>query len=666
MVDIICEETVWIAMPDGCRLAARLWRPANGVPVPAVFEYIPYRRRDRTRKRDDSMHPRMAEAGYACLRIDIRGSGDSDGFLTDEYTEAEIQDACDAIAWMAQQPWCDGTVGMFGKSWGAFSALQVAARRPPALKAIIPVMGTDDRFREDIHHYMGALATDNFWWGCVMQVYNTQPPDAETRGDDWRDVWKARLERLRFWPGEWLEHQHRDAYWQHGSVGEDFSQIDIPVWYFGGWADAYRDTSLHLPANLDGPVRVTMGPWAHLYPHEGRPGPRIDFVGEAIAFWDRWLKGVTGALPEGAPLQFWLQEHVPPAGAYEHRPGRWVGEQVWPSPTLNERLFWLNSGTLGKDPVADHPMTHSSHLTFGAAGGDMCSFAIDGDMPGDGRLEAGGSLVFRSEVWPEEADILGQPRLALRLSVDQPLGHVAAVLYDEAPNGALSLISRGFANLAFRTSDRAPSRAVPEEEFTLDVNLHAIGWHVKPGHRIVLMLGTSYWPILWPAPKPVTLTLVPGSSRLHLPLRLGHGDAGRVFASPPDLPGTGVTSLSPGKLERHVTTDCVTGEVTHGVFIDGGVFGPVGRSRLEETGVEIGDVSERRYTIRPGDPLSARAEMRQTSRYRKGAVDTRIEAEARMWATSETFELEARVAVFLNDEAFHTSDWRHSIPRVWM
>lgn len=665
MVDIICEETVWIPMPDGCRLAARIWRPADGAPVPAVLEYIPYRRRDRTRMRDESMHPRIAGAGYASVRIDIRGSGDSDGLLSGEYTEVEIQDAVDAIDWIAGQPWCDGNVGMFGKSWGAFSALQVAARRPPALKAIVPVMGTDDRFREDIHHYMGALATDNFWWGCVMQVYNTQPPDPETRGEDWRATWKKRLDAMTFWPGEWLDHQSRDDFWRHGSVGEDYSAIDIPVWYVGGWADAYRDTSLHLAEHLSGPVRVTMGPWAHLYPHEGLPGPRIDFIGAIIRYWDQWLKGAAG--PDTDPLHFWMQEHVQPAGRYDDRPGRWVSEPAWPSPNVATQTLYLNENVLAPKPVDGGEFCISSPLTFGAAGGDMCSFAIPGDMPGDGRLDAGGALVFRGEPWAQSGDILGQPRLSLTGTVDQANGQVVGLLYDEAPDGSMCLISRGFSNLAFRTSDTDPAFTVSGETIEIDIKLHAIGWHVKPGHRLVVMVGTSYWPILWPHAKPLKLTMASGESALSLPVRDAQAPEKTVeYPLPPETTRSGVESLSPGKLERGMTVDSVSGEIAHRVFIDGGVFGPVGRSRLEATGIEIGDVSERVYTITPGDPLSAKARMVQTSRIGRGDWQVRIEATAEMTATADTFELTASVQVFENEEEFHTSNWQHTIPRVWM
>ncbi|MEM0944365.1 MAG: CocE/NonD family hydrolase, partial [Pseudomonadota bacterium] len=323
---ISVTENVWIPMPDGARLAARIWLPevAETEPVPAVLEYLPYRRRDRTRLRDETMHPRFAEAGYASLRVDMRGSGDSDGVMLDEYLEQEIQDGVDLVAWIADQPWCSGAVGMFGKSWGAYTAFQVAHRRPEALKAIAPVMGTDDRWAECIHFSGGCQLTDNFWWGTVMQLYNAFPPDPEIVGDNrWREIWAERLEAMTFWPAGWLKHQKRDDFWRHGSVCEDYSALNVPIYYFGGWADLYRDTPFRLLENAPGPVKVMMGPWAHVFPHEVTPEPKVDFVDEALRWWDRWLKGIENGIEDEPPVRSWLSESVQPASHYTERPGRW-------------------------------------------------------------------------------------------------------------------------------------------------------------------------------------------------------------------------------------------------------------------------------------------------------------------------------------------------------
>jgi len=284
-------ENAWITLADGCRLAVRLWLPAaaDSTPVPAILEYIPYRKRDFMRRRDEGMHRWFAGHGYASVRVDMRGSGESDGILDDEYLLLEQDDALEVIAWIARQPWCSGAVGMMGKSWGAYNALQVAARRPAALKAIVAVMGTDDRFAECIHYSGGCLLNDNFWWGCIMQIFNARPPDLEIVGERWREMWLSRLKAERFWPEIWLQHQTLDEYWRHGSVCFDYEAIACPTWFWGGWADLYRDTPFRLAKNLKIPHKVTMGPWAHLYPHEGAPAPAVGFLQEALRWWDLWL-----------------------------------------------------------------------------------------------------------------------------------------------------------------------------------------------------------------------------------------------------------------------------------------------------------------------------------------------------------------------------------------
>ncbi|MBF9029747.1 CocE/NonD family hydrolase [Rhodobacterales bacterium HKCCE3408] len=670
-LQIEVHETVWIPMPDGTQLAARLWLPASAheTPVPCILEYIPYRRRDRTRMRDESMHPHFAAAGYASIRVDQRGSGDSGGIMLDEYHEDETRDGVDVIAWIAAQDWCDGKVGMFGKSWGAYNSFQVAARRPPALKAIAPVMGTDDRWLEDIHFYGGVLANDNFWWGSIMQLYNAFPPDPEIVGPDWLAMWKARLEGQRFWPAMWLEHQTHDAMWRRGSVSENYADIEIPVYFFGGWADLFRDTPFRIAEHLKGPVKVLMGPWAHLYPHEGSPGPKADFLAETIRFWDHWLKGVDTGLMDEPPLRFWLQESVAPAGAHAERPGRWVEEPSWPSPNVSDTVLWLNDHALGTEGEAGPALSVCSPQTFGSAGGDMCSFAISGDMPTDCRIDAAGALCFRGEPVSEPLDILGQPALTLNVAADRTQAFVAALLVDEAPDGAQSLITRGFCNLMHRHSDTDPRPVVPGDEMTVTVPLHGIGYRLLPGHRLMVQIGSAYWPILWPAPEPVTLTVATGRSAITLPVRMSAADA----PAPRDLPEPPVrakkrpiTKMREGSMDRSIHVDLTTGIETQRFFLDGGVFGPVGEIRLDEIGTILGDISDRRYSIHRDDPLSARAVMEQTSKFERDDWHVRIETYAEQTATATEFHLVSKLRCFSDDQLFHEEEKTHVIPRNGM
>jgi pimeloyl-ACP methyl ester carboxylesterase len=314
------EENIWITLSDGCRLAARLWLPdgAARTPVPAVLEYIPYRKRDGTRARDEPMHGYFAAHGYAALRVDMRGSGESEGHLADEYLKQEQDDALEVIAWIARQAWCSGAVGIQGKSWGGFNGLQIAARRPPALKAVISTFSTDNRYTDDIHYMGGCLLNDNLWWGSIMLAYQSRPIDPQIAGPEWRERWLRRIEELPFFPALWLAHQRYDAYWKHGSICEDFAAIECPVLAIGGWADAYTNAVPRLLEGLKVPRLGIIGPWGHIYPHDGVPGPAIGYLQEAVRWWDQWLKGRdTGIMNE--PM--WRTPWLPPARARSRRGG---------------------------------------------------------------------------------------------------------------------------------------------------------------------------------------------------------------------------------------------------------------------------------------------------------------------------------------------------------
>lgn len=661
-------ETVWIPMPDGTRLAARLWLPENARqnPVPAILEYIPYRRRDKTRIRDESMHPVMAEAGYAAIRVDMRGNGDSDGVMLDEYADIETQDGVDVIAWIATQDWCDGNVGMFGKSWGAYNSFQVAAKQPPALKAIAPVMGTDDRWLEDIHFYGGVLANDNFWWGSIMQLYNALPPDPQIVGEDWRRMWKERLDAMCYWPAMWLEHQTHDEMWRRGSISEDYDSVQIPVYFFGGWADLFRDTPFRIARHLKGPVKILMGPWAHLYPHEAIPAPRMDFMAELIRFWDHTLKGIDTGLMDEPRFRFFLQDSVRPSGTRTTSEGIWVEDSTWPAKQSRDQIFYLNEGQLGDSPQAGEAMSICSPQTFGSAGGDMCSFAIPGDMPADCRIDAGGALCFATAPLDTPMAILGQPSIALKVSADRPQGFVSALLVDEAPDGAQTLITRGFANLMHRHSDTDPTPVIPGEEMAITIPLHGTGYRLAAGHRLMVQIGSTYWPVLWPAPEPVTLTISPGSSVLTLPLFDVQEEAGRALIEPKVLDKPGMTTLREGAMERSIKTDLTTGEHITRFYIDGGVFGPVGKRRIDATGTVISSVSDRIYRIHPDDPLCASVSMDQECCFEREDWNFTIKTTARMKADAEHFIIDATVTSLEGDEVFHEVTWNHKIPRRGM
>ncbi len=263
----------WIRLSDGTRLAARLWIPeaAEHLPVPAILEYIPYRKRDFEAVGDAVTHGYFAGHGYACVRVDLRGAGESEGVLRDEYLPLEQQDGLEVLRWIAAQPWCNGNIGMIGISWGGFNGLQIAALQPPELKAVITVCSTDDRYADDVHYMGGCLLGDNLSWASTMFAYNACPPDPLLVGETWRDMWMERLEKSGLWLAEWLSHQRRDDYWRHGSVCEDFAAIRCPVMAVSGWADGYSNAVFRLLAGLDTPRKGLSVPGAISIPISAYP-----------------------------------------------------------------------------------------------------------------------------------------------------------------------------------------------------------------------------------------------------------------------------------------------------------------------------------------------------------------------------------------------------------
>ena len=655
-------------MQDGCRLAARIWLPddAESSPVPAILEYIPYRKRDLTRFRDEPMHHYFAGHGYAAVRVDLRGSGESDGILLDEYLEQEQSDGVEVIAWLAAQAWCSGAVGMMGKSWGGFNSLQVAARRPPALRAILTVCSTDDRYTDDAHYMGGCLLNENLVWGSVLLGFNAHPPDPELVGDRWRAMWLERLERTELLPETWIRHPRRDAYWKHGSVREDYGAIACPVYAIGGWADAYTNAIPRLLAGLRCPRKGLIGPWGHVYPHDGVPGPAIGFLQEALRWWDRWLKGIDTGIMDEPMLRVWMQESVAPKAFYDERPGRWVAEDAWPSPHIVPRRWIVNRSRIDDTAKPEFRMDFLCPQTTGVSSGDWCGFGLQGETPIDQREDAGNSVIFDSAPLERRLEILGAPEVTLELAVDRPSAFVAVRLEDVAPDGSSTRVTYGLLNLTHRDGHERASPLEPGRRYRIVVKLNDVAHAFSAGNRLRVAVSTSYWPLAWPSPEPVTLSLFAGAgSTLELPIRTPRPNDAELdaFADPEAAPASEQTELSPAGFRRTIERDLATNETTHTTFVEGGDFGAAGLARVEAIDLEVGQSLLKRFIIRDDDPLSARAEVKLHSAFRRGDWSTRISVRTAFHATKESFEVEGELVAYEGEARIFSRTWNRSVPR---
>ncbi|MGC5345624.1 CocE/NonD family hydrolase [Streptomyces sp. DT171] len=668
------ENHVTIPMPDGVQLSARIWRPTSSdhEPVPAVLEYIPYRKRDLTSVRDAISHPYMAGHGYACVRVDLRGTGDSEGVLRDEYLEQEQRDAEEVLAWLADQPWCDGSTGMIGISWGGFAALQVAARRPPSLRAVVIASFTDDRYADDMHYMGGAMLSDNLAEAGTMFAYATCPPDPAVVGGRWREMWHERLENTRPWVLEWLRHQHRDSYWRHASVCEDYGALRCPVLASSGWADGYSNAVTRLLANVDVPRKGLIGPWSHKLPHLGEPGPAIGYLQEVVRWWDHWLKGVDNGVMDGPMLQTWMQESVPPSTAYEERPGRWVGEPSWPSPHVQEVVHPLrdrhivrpadpegrSAGPARTDAGEGRVLTLRSPLSVGQFAGKWASYNAPPDLPYDQREEDGGSLVFDTEVLTERVEILGSPSVELEVSASEPAAQIAVRLSDVAPDGSATRVTYGVLDLAHRNGD--PEPVEPGHRYRATVHLNGVAQAFPPGHRIRLSLSTSYWPLVWPTPRPVLLSVYEDGCALTLPVRPTQEPdemPGSPFGAPEGTAPARVTRLTEPEQRWDVTRDLVGYRSQLEIVKDQGM------TRFEDPGIEVGRRAYERYASVAEDFSSVSGESTWTMRFRRDDWDVKVITRTVLTCDEEEFHVDATLDGYEGERRVFSRTWNESVPR---
>jgi uncharacterized protein len=656
-------EHTWIPLIDGTRLSARIWLPkdAEQNPVPAILEYLPYRKDDGTAIRDRVIHEYFAGHGYASVRVDIRGSGDSDGLLQDEYLPQEQNDALEVIAWIAAQAWCNGNVGMMGISWGGFNSLQVASRQPPALKAIITVCSTDDRYTDDCH-YMGGcvLGSDMLNWASIMFAYNALPPDPLIVGDRWRKMWVDRLENDRPFVESWLSHQLRDDFWKQGSVDEDYGAIHCAVYAVGGWVDPYTNSIPRLLENLTGPRKGLIGPWAHSYPHTALPQPAIGFLQECLRWWDYWLKGIDTGIMDEPMLRIWMPEYLPPKPLESAWPGRWVAEEAWPPKNLSYLEYFFSENLLVEKLERSSSVTLKGVQFNGSAAGVWCPYGNSTGMPTDQRIDDGLSLCFTSSVTEEPVEILGLPLIKLKLSVDQPNALLAIRLCDVAPDGTSRLVSWGLLNLTHRLGHENPEPIKPGLVYLISLSLNATAYRISSGHRWRLAISPTYWPHAWPSPEQVTLTFYADSDTyLSLPLREKNelDETLSEFGQPEGAPPMEYESLRPEGSSRIFTYNVAESQLQMVDRIDDG------RNRLIYNGIIYDSTIENIFSIKEGQPLSAHVQCDRKIEISRGDWQTRVETSSVMTADSTHFHLTNLLDAFEGQIRIFTKTWTKSIPR---
>ncbi|WP_027144851.1 CocE/NonD family hydrolase [Mesorhizobium sp. WSM3626] len=655
-------ENEWITLKDGTRLAARTWMPegAAASPVPAVLEFLPYRKRGGTEPRDESTYPVFAAAGIAGVRVDIRGSGESDGVIDGEYTPRELSDACEIIGWIAAQPWSNGNVGMMGISWGGFNCLQVGALGPPALKAVISIASTVDRYNDDIHYKNGCHLSAHLSWAATMLAYQSRPPDPEIVGESWREMWLERLENEPFFMEEWIEHQRRDAFWKHGSICEDFDAFPIPALVIAGWADGYRNTPVKAVEGLGAKARALIGPWVHKYPHFAWPKPRADFHSEAIAWWNRWLRDEPKNSVEDLPqMRAYILDGPRPALRREQEPGYWVAKQQWTKP--ESEIFGVDArGALTAEGGAGIGEVYiRSPLDTGTAAGQWWTLKPDAEMAGDQRIDDAGSLVFETERLEAERVYLGQPQLKLGVRCEGEWANLVARIIDVHPDGTATRVAYGVLNLAHREGNAEPSTMEKGERTAVTMVLDACGYCFARGHCIRLSLSTAYWPLILPAPEDPGLTIDTASLLLALPLLGAHE---KITLPEPENrdPLPDYIDHLPGESRRSVERDLIGGTTLYRIYEDTGL------SEHPANHLSTREILDEVWSLKSGDPQSMTGSCSWSCYLQRSGWSVRTEITSQLSCTASEWLVTASVTAYEEERRIFHKTYDKRIARDFM
>lgn len=687
-----------VDFPDGraLTLRAHYWYHAPalkaGKRLPAIVDFNPYRRRDGMLYVDSMMYPWFAFNEYLCFRVDLQGSGDSDGVITDEYTPDELLSCVRIIEQIAQLPFCDGNVGMMGKSWSAINSLMVAARDdcPAALKAIVFCCGTDDRFNDDVHYMGGAMMYDQPSWAGSMWGWLPMPPDPAVVGDRWPDMWRERIHTLGFWFEPWATHQTRDSYWRETSVRDYYDRVKVPVFSISGWWDGYKNPAERAVRELGAlgkPVAGILGPWGHKYPFDGYPGPRVDWLRYIVPhWWDRWLKGTTPDASSAWPqLAVWLGNSREPDRVPDYvERGAWVAEDhAWKDRVAPLTLHLAPHGVLATHPSADAATyTMSSQRLVGTAMLESTSWGEceNDDLPRDQSETDRRSLAFDTAPLERDLSCFGYPEVTIAVECDRHPAAIAVRLCEVSPSGRSHLVTYRFWNLGYLDGQLGEPQVVPPGRFTVKLPLNVMGHTFKRGWRIRLSISPAFVPTMWRAPDLAELVLHVGGTdgALVLPVRPARPQDARADA----LLGRNVTAhvdperYAPIEATRRDAVNRRTAEVVEidgkpGVAVhklmDAGsyVYGGI----LDHLLVDSSATEEFRTIA--GEPMFAEMTARYESKLERGDWRVRAVTQTRVWSErapsgEAAFRYTADVETFVGDQPFERRHVEGSIPRLWV
>lgn len=517
MRDSRINHHVPIPLSDGVKLSAKIWFPTVSVARPVILEIHPYPKRYATALRDEMAHGWFAQNGYVAIRVDLRGSGESEGIMTDEYTAQERADITEVINWIANQEWCTGKVGMFGLSWGAYNSLQLASNPPEALACVAVAGGTDDRYSEDLHYVGGVMISENVGWAATLLSFLTRPIDPEILGAKSKQLWLDRLEALTVPLEEWLKHPTRDSFWTDGFASAAPNGLTIPTLAAAGNADVFGSSVWRMCYRQPDTVKIVIGPWAHKFPYMGAPGPTIDWLGLCKRWFDRWLDGDQNGAENDPVIRAYVTDSFTPSASsnFEHS-GRWLAQNTPTKPLYNTFFLGKNSSLVMKSTSGE--VLINTPVTHGVTGGEFMPMGWGDDLPADQSDDDALAVTFDGEPLEKSFEIWGEPEITLQISTESRSGYVVARLCDVAPDGKSTRLAIGALNLTSREGFEEVTPARPDQNYSVCFPLSTVFHSLKVGHKLRLAISNTYWPSLWPQIKPAKLILNLQDSFVKLPM----------------------------------------------------------------------------------------------------------------------------------------------------
>jgi putative CocE/NonD family hydrolase len=543
-MEITIERDVMVPMRDGVRLATDIYRPVTDAPVPALVVRLPYGKAVGSALADGRNLPSvmaLAEAGYAAVWQDSRGSGNSEGSFT--ALQDETHDGEDLLQWLAEQPWCSGQFGAYGRSYLGFTEWSLAAGKVDGkLLAIVPSYTSADHYAGAFHHEGGLFALNcMIAWSLNMAMAQATRPSAREYGSppDVRALQQAAAEGLRYyqrlplndrpelragapWYPQWFDHPDHDAYWRAISPSEHYDTMTTASLNVGGWFDIFIQQTLTAYRALRARgasdaarsgQRLLIGPWSHgvltgVFPemHFGPLGDMFtqDITGTHLKFYDRWVKGNVEALDDTKPVRIFVMGI-----------NQWRDEADWPLPDTAWTDYYLGGsgranslngdgllGTAAPASEAFDAYLYNPNRPIPTLGGQLY-----GGLPmvGDPSLAAGPAdqrpnearddvLCYTTDTLERPLEVTGPITLVLHVSSSAKDTDFIAKLVDVHPDGRAMFVTEGALRARYRQSTEEPTLLVPGEIEELRLELWGTSNVFLPGHRLRLEITSSDFP----------------------------------------------------------------------------------------------------------------------------------------------------------------------------